>query len=391
MHNILFISSVTKIGGAELSMIEVVAHLDRSRFNPIVLTTEDGPLARRLQDMNIPVMYGSFPFFRRRYPWDYWKSIYSLVRLMRAKHIALVHVNCDRAVPHAVLAGKLAGVPVLCNVHDMVRAWFLPRYVRYMNLSARIVANSQATARHCLKAGMKGEKIQVIYECFEMDRYLSVSNDDREVLRNEWGLGKDILAVGLVGQVLKYKGHEEFIQAAAIVNEKYPLVYFFIVGDDSLSTESGFMQQLEESRQRCGLESNLVFTGFRDDIPQVMSALDIVVVPSHTEAFGRVVVEALALGKVVVATRVGGIPEIIEDGETGFLIQARDIYGLAEKISQLVKDRELRIQMGMKGPASVHRFDVKLTTRQFEETYLAILEGRIDTLPKVPFGDPTWM
>jgi glycosyltransferase involved in cell wall biosynthesis len=372
-------------------MIEIATQLDRRCFNPELLTTEDGPLAQRFRAINAPVYYGFFPFFSRRHPWIYWGSVWNLARQMREKKIDLVHVNCDRAVPHAALAGKLAGVPILCNIHDVVRAWFLPRYVRYLNMTARIVVDSQATALHCLQAGMKKEKLQVIYECFEMERYLRVTETERKALRSEWGLCENEVAIGLVGQVLRYKGHEEFIQAAATVMEKIPAVRFYIVGDDMLSDEPGFVEHLREKGHQLGLDSKLTFTGFRDDIPQVMSAMDIIVAPSYTEGFGRVVVEALAAGRVVVATRVGGIPEIVKDGETGFLVQPRDVFELVEKMIRLVENPELRRLMGEKGPVSALRFDVGTTTRLFEDTYQAILDKHVETLPKVPFGEPTWV
>lgn len=384
--NILYVSSVVGIGGAELSLIELVRHLDRSRFSPRLLCGGEGPLTQRFREMDVPVTYGTFPFFSKRRPWVYWGVILGYIHLMRRWRIGLVHVNCDQAVPHLVVAGRLTGVPVLCYIHDMTRAWFLPRYVRYLNRSARIIADSQATARHCLTAGMDERKIQVIHACFEMERFTGWIERDRQQVRAEWGVAPHEIAIGLVGHVLRHKGHEEFIRAAARVAGEFPTARFMIVGDDSLSSDKEFMPFLRRLADELNLSSRILFVGYREDIPRVMAALDVVAAPSWAEPFGRVVVEALASRRPIVATRAGGIPEIVKDGVTGLLVPPKDPQALAQALLRLCENPELRERIGQLGPAAAQRFDVKEHARQFEETYEAILAGRPETLPKAPFG-----
>ncbi|RME45919.1 MAG: glycosyltransferase family 1 protein, partial [Chloroflexi bacterium] len=355
------------------------------------LCSGEGPLTQRFREMDVPVTYGTFPFFSKRRPWEYWGVILSYVRLMRRWRIGLVHVNCDRAVPHMVLAGRLARVPVLCHIHDMTRAWFLPRYVRYLNRSARIIADSQATARHCLAAGMDKHKIQVIYECFEMERFANWTKEARRQLRAEWGIMPQEVAIGLVGQVLRHKGHEEFIRAAVLVVKEFPATRFVIVGDDALSSDKDFLPFLRGLVLELGLSSHVLFAGYREDIPRVMASLDIITVPSWAEPFGRVAVEALASRRPVVATKAGGIPEIVEDGVTGLLVPPKDPEALAQALLRLCRDPDLRARMGRLGPATARRFDVTEHARQFEQTYEAILKGHLETLPKVPFGMPSWL
>lgn len=388
---ILYVNSVTELGGAEWSLFELVKHLNREMFTPSLLTSSEGPLAEHFRSINVPVYFSGFPFFSRRKPWIYWSSIWKIIRLIRTERINLIHINCDRAVPHLVLAGRLTHTPVLCHIHDMTRAWFLPRYVRYLNQSDLIIADSQATARYCQTAGMKAEKINVIYECFEMERFTRVKLEERTALRTAWCLEPENVAIGLVGHILRYKGHEEFIRAAAIVNETFPNAHFIIIGDDSMSNDSTFLPYLHQLAADLGITSKIHFTGSRSDIPQVMAALDIVVAPSWTEAFGRVVVEALATSRPVVASNIGGIPEILKDSVTGYLIPPKSPNDLAQAILQLSQNPELRHIMGTLGPASAKRFDVGAHTRLFENTYEAILKRQTEILPRVPFGEPTWL
>lgn len=366
---ILYINSVPEVGGAEASLIELVTHLDRALYKPFLLTTAPGPLMDAFHHIDVPVSYLSFPFFSRKRPWMFWREIIYIVRFIRKNSINLIHVNCDRAVPHAVLAARLTGTPVLCHIHDMTRAWYLPRYVRYLNQSQLIIADSNATARHCVQAGMDPHKLAVIYECVEVEKYLRVGERERHKVRLELEISESEITVGLIGHVLRYKGHEEFVRAAAIISAQRPEARFIVVGDDRMSDEPEFMPFLKTLLCELGLSDKFLFTGYRLDVPDVMAAIDIVVVPSWNEPFGRVVVEALAASRPVVATNAGGIPEIVRHNHTGLLVPPQDIEQLAMAITRLVLDTELRICMGSRGPASVMKFDISRHVQLFTEQY----------------------
>jgi L-malate glycosyltransferase len=363
---ILLISSVSGIGGAEVSLLEFAKHIDRERFLPCLLTTEEGPIAQRFRESGFQVFYGSFPYLSRRRPWIYAKSAISIVRIIRQNQIRLVVVNCDHAIPLSVLASKIAGVPIICRIHDTTRSWALPRMVGYLNRSDRIIANSISTANYCLSSGMDPKRIQVIYPYFNLDRFYRVGETVRSSTRQELGIPSSVVAIGLVGQILQYKGHEDLIEAAAIVASEFPHVMFFIVGDDSLSSEPGFTQSLKDKISKLELDTKIVFTGFREDIPAIMAAMDIIAVPSWTEAFGRVIIEALAVKRPVVAANVGGIPELIQSGKNGYLIPPHQPAVLAESILMLCKDSNLRREMGKCGLSAIGAVIAESPVKQFE-------------------------
>lgn len=388
---ILYVSSVTGLGGAEQSLVELARHLDGDRYRPHLLTTADGPLAHEFAALGAPVSVAEFPFFSRRRPWRYGAAVWRIVRAIQSARISLVHVNCDRAVPHAVLAGRITRTPVLCHIHDMTRAWFLPQYVRPLNRSQRIIADSQATARHCMRSGMDPRKLQVIYECVQLGRYTGTTDLLRQHVRSDWKFSADEVVVGLVGQVLRHKGHEEFIRAAAILAAECPEARFVVVGDDRLSGDRDFMPSLVQLVGSLGLEDVVRFIGYRSDVPAVMAGLDIVAVPSWEEPFGRVVVEALASARPVVATAAGGIPEIVEHGRTGLLVPPRNPAALATALVALCRKPDLRATLGACGPQAAQRFDVVAHSQLFARTYDAILMDRTRDLPLVPFGEPTWI
>jgi len=391
VHPILYVNSITGVGGAELSLVELASHLDQREFSPYLLTSGVGQLSNRFIQSCIPVFYSPFPFFSRKRPWIYWKSIFNIIRIIKRHQISLIHVNCDAAIPHAWISAFFTRVPVLCHIHYMTRAWHSPKYVNYLNKCTRIIAYSQATARHCVSSGMKPEKIQVIYECFDMENFQNIPDSVRSELRKEWHLSQDDIAIGLVGQILPYKGHKEFIEAAAMVVNIYPNTKFIIVGDDAISKNKEFLPSLHKLLDNLSLNERFIFCGFRPDIPNIMAALDILTVPSWTEGFGRVVVEGLAARLPVVASNTGGIPEIIQTEEDGILLPPRNPEALAQALIYLCRNLQIRIQMGSKGPEIAKRFDVHSHAEQFENTYRAILCGKIANLPLVPFGEPTWL
>jgi len=391
IHPILYINSVTGVGGAELSLVELATHLDQKEFSPHLLTSGIGQLSNRFNQSGIPVFYSNFPFFSRKRPWVFWKSIFNIIRIIKRHQISLIHVNCDTAIPHAWISAFFTQVPVLCYIRDMTRAWHSSKYVNYLNKCTRIIANSQATARHCVSSGMKPENIQVIYACFDMGNFLNMPDSARSELRNEWYLSQNDIAIGLVGQILPHKGHKEFIEAAVMVVKSCPNTNFIVVGDDAISKNKEFLPSLHKLLDNLSLNDRFIFCGFRPDIPNIMSALDILTVPSWKEPFGRVVVEGLATCLPVVASNTGGIPEIIQSEEDGILLPPRNPKALAQALIYLCRNPGIRIQMGSKGPEIAKRFDVHSHAEQFENTYRAIFSGKITNLPLVPFGEPTWL
>ena len=130
---VLYVSSVSGIGGAELSFIELIEHLDSRCCTPFLYIEQAGPLVDRLEQHGVPVIWGGFPFYRKRNPLAYWRAVLNMWAVIRQKKINVVHVNCDRAVPISVTAARLAHVPCVCYIHDFLRAWYLPSYVRYLN------------------------------------------------------------------------------------------------------------------------------------------------------------------------------------------------------------------------------------------------------------------
>ena len=158
--------------------------------------------------------------------------------------------------------------------------------------------------------------------------------------RSEFGIGAGDYVVGMIGRLEGIKGFEYFIDSAKIVLSSIPNTRFLIVGDGSLRSS------LEERSRHLGIEDKVIFTGWREDIPQIISVLDVLVLASLNEAVGRVLLEAGVAGKPAVATAVGGIPEIVKDGETGILVPPKDPERIAAAVTGPLKDARKRYAMG---------------------------------------------
>ncbi|MCK5512598.1 MAG: glycosyltransferase family 4 protein, partial [Thermodesulfovibrionia bacterium] len=182
-------------------------------------------------------------------------------------------------------------------------------------------------------------KVVVINSGLELERYRGISIDAGKK-RNELRVGQDTMLVGMIGRLEPVKGPEYFIEAIYFITEKFPEVRFLIAGDGALRNE------LEFRCKKLNIFDKLIFTGWREDVPEILSVLDIVVVPSLNEAVGRILIEAGACGKPVVATRVGGIPEVVQDNQTGILVPPRDAYELARAVISLLEDKNKRQKMG---------------------------------------------
>jgi glycosyltransferase involved in cell wall biosynthesis len=164
---------------------------------------------------------------------------------------------------------------------------------------------------------------------------------DRRAARKQFGLPSDSRPiVGTLGRLDPQKGQEEFLRAAALVL-KEQAAHFVIAGDET-RTEEGYKKRLLDLSEELGIRDEVLFLPFTENVPEFMAALDLFVLPSYSETYGLVLIEAMAMGKPVVATNAGGVPEIVEDGRDGLLIPPRDEEALADAIVRVLKDASLR-------------------------------------------------
>jgi glycosyltransferase involved in cell wall biosynthesis len=200
----------------------------------------------------------------------------------------------------------------------------------------------------------KEEKTFVVPSGLELEEYSPLKKDT----------GRKDIVVAMVGRLEPVKGPGYFVEAAGLVLKEFPEARFMLAGAGSLK------DSLEKQAEGLGIKDRVVFLGWRDDVPRILSAIDVLVLPSLNEAVGRVILEAACFGVPAVASRTGGVPEIIQDGLTGILVEPGNPAELAKGIIFLLRDREKRLSMGQAAKELVFReFSVEKMVRKIEELY----------------------
>jgi len=324
------------IGGGEISLLGLLEGLDRTRWAPTVVVPAEGPVAARCRALGLPVSVIPWPRLRRP-GLAAARSVLALHRLARVTGARFLHANGSRVMVYAGLAGRWAGLPVIWHVRMTDRDPVLDRLLS--SLARTIVVNSHAVAKRL--AWVRPGKVRCIYNGVDLGRF-SI-RDPPPSLRESIGLEKDVPVVLSVGRFVAFKGYRYLLEAARRVQEKRPVVHWILVGDGELRSE------LEGQCRRLNLDAQVHFTGWREDIPDILALASLFVLPSLEEPFGRVLIEAMAMGKAVVATDAGGVPEIVQHGKTGLLVPPAQPKALAEAVLGLLEDPARAARLGAAG------------------------------------------
>ncbi len=342
-----------KIGGAERVIADVAEGLDRNRYDVRVwCITRGGDTADELTEKGIAVKILGISSYHNPL------KILKLKRLLREAAPDIVHTHGYFASVIGRLSAQKAGVPViLTHVHSTY--WdYKKRHVlmerKLSRFTHKIICCSKAVenfVRDFEKIG--NEKTAVIYNGVEEERFCQRENTLS--IRAEFGIDENAPIIGTVSSLTPPKGHEYLVQAASLVKEEFPSAKFLIVGDGPLRTK------LEDLAKNLNIHPDILFTGTRKDVPKILSVMDVFVLPSSfREGLGIAIIEAMAAEKPVVATDIGGIPEAVQQGKTGFLVPPGDPGALAQAVIELLRNPEKAREMGKKGHI---RFKEKFTRK----------------------------
>lgn len=215
-------------------------------------------------------------------------------------------------------------------------------------------------------------RVVTLFDGVDLDRF-DPSRVDPKAARRELGIGERDFVIGMVGRISPGKGHEEFLEAASIIHSSLPEIKFLVVGEPSYGEED-YGKRILENAKPLASQGVVTFRGFRADIPNVMAALDVLAFPSHAEAFGDVLIEAMAMRLPVVSTNCDGVLDIVIDGETGIQVPPRGARALANALMLLIQDNERRRLFGEAGRQRVEKlFDLRLRTEKMEGLYARVL------------------
>jgi glycosyltransferase involved in cell wall biosynthesis len=258
-------------------------------------------------------------------------------------------------------------IPLVCHFRSRVLGQ-RRILIRLLNMSDRVIAVSSAVKDCLIRAGVKDKKVVVVHNAVDVSLYEegSAGGDMASIIEGP-------AIVGMASRLLPWKGHRFLLQAASRVIRTIPDVQFQIAGD-ARPDEDLYAAELLDMTRQLGLEGHVQFLGYQDDIAPFMKSIDVLVLPSDNEPFGRVLIEAMAAGKPVVAFQGGGAAEIVDSGSTGLLVAPGDPEGLARAIETLISDRALAKAMGKSGRARVETcFTVERHVSRVQALYRSIL------------------
>jgi len=346
-------------GGAELHALSLSQQLQRRGYDVTVACRPGRFVEERAHQMGLATV----PLTVRKQ--NDWHDYGALRRFLREKPIDVLHAHWSTDMIVPPFAGLRAHVPVRIMTRHMPYPFKnrLGSWLYSQVLWTRLVTVSASVRETLLACGVPADKVEVIHHGTDIEGFVQTTASPQSVKRG-LGIPDDCLTVGLVGRIAPEKGHEVLLQAAAALGDRYPLRYV-IVGDGPSEAA------VRDAVRKMGLEKQVIFAGFRDDVNNVIAALDIMTLPSTwNEPCAAVVQQAMALCKPVVGTRTGGTPEMIADGETGFLVPPSDAPALADAVARLAGDAFLRKRLGTAGRERAGAyFSLQVMTDKIEALY----------------------
>ncbi len=309
------------------------------------------------------------------------KALLHIVRIIRKHKPQIVHTHTSKAGLLGRLAAKLCRVPIILHTpHGHVFfGYFGPIQSKLFILLEKLVSlitdrivtlTDREKRDHLVAKIAKKDKFAVIFSGVDLRKFKEISLLMKLEIKQKMGIPERSQIVGTIGRLVPVKGHEYFIEAAQYILLKHPDTYFIIVGDGPLK------EDLEKKAQNFGIGNNILFLGWREDIDVILSLFDIFVLSSLNEGMGRVLVEAMALGKPIVASDVGGIPDLVIHNKNGLLVRPKKSNELADNIQILMENEKKREELGNEGNGIVFKYSADKMVTQIICLYTDLLRTK---------------
>jgi len=356
MKKILFLEQFSKISGGQVVLLQILKELDKNKYKPYVVIPSRGPLANELETLGIKYFVlpiGVYSSGNKSF-WDIIKYfVLSLIMIIRVfniiakEKIDLVYANAPRTYVWGTISAWLARKPIIWHLHSIISRWELSATVVVVRVFKvnRIIAISKAVAQPYTKQGIL---VNVIYNGVDCDLF-KAKLANPSIVKKELGIQAEAKIVAYIGQLAKWKGVADFIKAAKNVSLKQSEVIFLLIGDVVFGgqREQDYKRYLIDLTAKLEINQKVHFLGNRTDVPRILSAIDILVVPSiEPEPLSLALLEGMASAKAVVVAAHGGPVEIIDDGVNGRLYPPREVEALAACLEELLGNDDLRLKIG---------------------------------------------
>jgi len=384
---ILFYNHTGQVSGAERLLLMILSRLDRDTVQPVAVCPREGSLADQIAALDIKVE--PLDLLEARFTWRldrlfrYLRSVFAVTAALRQvvkeTRPDLIHANSIRAGLVATVATARLGLPVIWHLHDELPRHPLSALIRLFasaSSRSRFLAISNAVSKNFCGAFVPlRRRLKVILNAIDESRFAPEARV-RTCKRVELGVENAECVVGIVGQLTPRKGQLELIRAFANVLKELPRAVLLIAGASLFNRDQDYADLLTATAQKLGIANSVRLLGSRRDVAEILQALDLLVVNSAVEPFGLVAVEAMACGTTVIATKTGGLPEIIEHERTGWLIPVRDERALAAAIVTLTNRPGLRTRLAANAKQSLTpRFSCERYMAELNHYYLSLTKS----------------
>ncbi len=380
--HIMYISAFSQWGGSTISLMRRIEKLISKKYRITVVVPEDGPMVEKYREVGAEVKIIPFCVLSRfetcyqvlRYLIDFLPSVFRLYRLIKKADIELVHSN-DSIILVSGIAAKLAKLPSITHIRDDINepGWVVGLRNLIINVfSNKILAVSGAVLDNYIAYGGNSNKSEVLYNGIDLEVFKP--NFNGNTVREKFGISEKAKVISLIARVDPNKGQDCLIFAADLVLKSHKSTFFLLVGDNNCDKFEWYKEKIMKLIGEKDLHEHLILTGRQDNIVEIINASDIIVLTSLYEAHPGVVCESSACGKPVVASGVGGIPEVVIDGKTGYLIPPQDVQALSERLIHLLSDKDCAEKMGTMGRKYMNdQFDINETTLKLEMIYMSFI------------------
>ncbi|MFC1821836.1 glycosyltransferase family 4 protein [Thermodesulfobacteriota bacterium] len=378
MIKVLHIHTLPVISGSGINTFLTMHGLDPEVYNVELACAPGGRLISLVRDhhMTVRTING---LVQPLHPLKDLLALLRLIRLMKKQTYQIVHTHNSKAGFTGRLAARLAAVPVIVHTvhgfafHDQEPPWRQALFRNLERIATRwcdqMIFISQPLIDWALTERIADQdQIVKIYSGLELEKFTPVKSDLKKKLRTKWHIGQNDPVVGIVSKLWEGKGHSQLIEAFREIKRDVGNAKLVIVGE-------GYLQEkLLKQIDRLSLRDDVLFTGFQMDIREILGTFDVAVLPSFFEGMGRVLLEAMAMEKPVVASDVGGIPDLVKDGINGYLVPPGNVRELAGAIKKLLLDKRLARKMGQEGRRRIkEEFSAKTMVQSIDQLYRQLL------------------
>lgn len=382
MVKILNVLLDNHIGGPQVRVISIAKELRKCGIETIILSHDgDGDFAEWARNENFRVYQIKLDSPQRslllnlRLFLKFPVSIFRIFKIIKKENVDIIHVNGllnFQAPIAASLTHKKVVWHLIGSLYPKILVVLLMPFIKIMANKIIFVASILSEYYICNKIESSKLPFRIIYECVDVNHFnpATISKSDSNRLRDEFGINSNEYIIGSIGNVGNVKGYEYFIQGASLIKKRINNIKFLIVGDLFESENRQYYKQLKNLVISLKLEQDIIFTGKRKDIPQLLFLFDVFLLTSITEGTPIAILEAMAMEKPIVATNVGGIPEQVINGESGLIIPPRNPEAIAKSIIYLLEHPNERMIMGKMGRIRAEeKFSLQECAREHKQVY----------------------